>query len=361
MTTRPDHHEPLDDGERDLAALLRRAGPVDGPSPALDAKILAWALAAAAAGKPRRQGRLAWLGVPPALVTGMGVAAAAVLALGLVWQLRPQYGHSASEASPAAAGDEEVIIFAEPASSARAQANNPPPLPASAAADMAEAPSKASRVAEASAAAAAQAQAQANEARAKVADARAQQAEAEAAEADAAAHTALSGYAAAPSSSSENYAPQAFATQEAAEPAAEATTAAAPSAPAHKSHATYTTAARATAERRARPVAAAPVAAAPAAAAAPPPAAAPPAEDAATLDRIEVSGSRIRSESMDWSQVPVSADTHLPAAEWLERIRARRDGENLDDAKASLELFRRDYPRVRIPDDLRALLAADAR
>ena len=72
MTTAHDHHEPLDDEqlspeERDLAARLGRIDPFDVPSPALDAKILAAAHAAAVTRTPSRR-RLAWLGVPPALV-----------------------------------------------------------------------------------------------------------------------------------------------------------------------------------------------------------------------------------------------------------------------------------------------------
>ena len=82
------------------------------------------------------------------------------------------------------------------------------------------------------------------------------------------------------------------------------------------------------------------------------------AEESATLDRVEVTGSRIRSdETIDWSQVPVSEDAHLAIADWLERIRARRDGDDEDGARASLGLFQREYPRVRLPDDLRELLA----
>lgn len=344
MTTRPDQHEPLDAEERDLAARLGRVGPFDGPSPALDARILAAAHAAAPSRKPRRHGRLAWLGLPPALVTGVGVAAAAVLALGLVWQLRPQYGGIATR--PEAGADEEVIIMAEPLGAARAPVANPPPLP-----DQPATPAPAARAGSnvASAASGAAAPAHANAASAKPAPAAdeagmlaAQAASSEAKrEADAAASAAVA---------DNGFVP---------EPAAQAAPA-----PARKSHATYTTAARATAERREQARAAAAAPAAPVAPAAPPaPAPAePPAEaEAAALDRIEVTGSRIRQTDVDWSQVPVSEDTHLPAAEWLARIRDRRDADDLDHARASLRLFRRDYPRTRLPDDLRALLATDAR
>ncbi|GAB3096532.1 hypothetical protein [Lysobacter terrae] len=347
MTTRPDHHEPLDAEERDLAARLRRAGPLDGPSPALDAKILAAAHAAAATHKPRRHGRLAWLGLPPALVTGVGVAAAAVLALGLVWQLRPQYGPAMQGDAAPASADEEVIIFAEPAATPRAQANNPPPLPAPPIPNAAS-EARASRIAEDDAAAA---QARANAAAsAKAAVDDRQKDEVEAA--------AVAQSTAQAAQAADTAAPEAFSYDETA--AAPPADAAAAAGLARKSHATYTTAARATAERRERERSMADMAPA-AAPAAPPMANAAPPVESTTLDRIEVTGSRIKRGDVDWSQVPVSEDKRLPAAEWLERIRTRRDEDDLDNARASLKLFRRDYPRIRIPDDLRALLATDAK
>jgi len=116
--------------------------------------------------------------------------------------------------------------------------------------------------------------------------------------------------------------------------------------------ATYTTAARAAAERRER-------SAAQKASAATATATATASEDeGTTLDRIEVTGSRIRADlDVDWSQVPVNDDTRLPSIEWLERIRARRDAGAADSARASLKQFQREYPRIRLPEDLRALLA----
>ena len=347
MTT-PDHHDPLhaaplSDEERDLAVRLGRLGPLDGPSPALDAKILAAAHAAAVAHKPRRHRRFAWLGIPPALVTGVGVAAAAVLALGLVWQLRPQPGAIATRGE-ADAGD-ELIIMAEP-SAARAPAANPPPVPAS------SAPAAASVERARSAA--------------RVADAAASTASAKAtalSEADAAAEAgALAEQRAVPaeekreaSAAGANASPQAFAVEPSAAPPP-------PPAPepeaasTRRSHETYTTAGRVTAERHGRNIN---MAAAPAAAAAP--ASAADEEGSTTLDRVEVTGSRITQSDVDWSQIPVRDDTQLATAEWLERIRARRDGDDLDNARASLKLFKRQYPRVRVPDDLRALLVTDAK
>ncbi|MFC5577628.1 hypothetical protein ACFPOA_06345 [Lysobacter niabensis] len=337
MTTAPDHHEPLDDEERALAARLGRIGPFDGPPPALDARILAAAHAAAVTRTPGR--RLAWLGVPPALVTGMGVAAAAVLALGLVWQLRPQPGLVTTQGE--ADTGEEIILIAEPVGAAKAPAVNPPPLPDDAPAapagqvqrtvppatpapmsqDSAKtvaAPTPAAMADEASALAA------------QSASAAEEKREAEQPARDAASE---SGFVAEPSAAS---------------------------APARKSHATYTTAARALAEQRARAASnvAPPPATAPLVAETAPASAAASAEAGTTLDRIEVTGSRIRADQYsDWSQVPVSDDTHLAAAEWLERVRARRDGDDIDNARASLLLFQREYPRVRLPDDLRELLA----
>src|SRR5688572_17924792 len=123
-----DPRDPLDADERELAGRLSRLGPLDGPSPALDAKILAAAHAAAAPRRtPGRRGWLAWVGVPPAAITGMGVAAACVLALGVVWQMRPRVAMvpAADESS------EEVFIAAEPAGT-RAQVVNPPPFEAAA-------------------------------------------------------------------------------------------------------------------------------------------------------------------------------------------------------------------------------------
>jgi len=112
--------------------------------------------------------------------------------------------------------------------------------------------------------------------------------------------------------------------------------------------ATYTTAARAAAERRERSAAQKASAATATASE----------DEGTTLDRIEVTGSRIRADlDVDWSQVPVNDDTHLPSIEWLERIRARRDAGAADSARASLKQFQREYPRIRLPEDLRALLA----
>lgn len=72
---------PLDPEERALAQRLARLGPHGEPSPALDAKVLAAAHAAATA----RRHRTRW-------PLRLGVAASVALAVGLAWQLRPLPG-----------------------------------------------------------------------------------------------------------------------------------------------------------------------------------------------------------------------------------------------------------------------------
>ncbi|MFT3756679.1 MAG: hypothetical protein QM769_12210 [Pseudoxanthomonas sp.] len=78
MNMRP--FDPLDEEERALAALIAREGPHGEPSPALDAKILAAAHSAVAA-RPRR--------TAPRWPLLTGVAASALLAVGIAWQMRP--------------------------------------------------------------------------------------------------------------------------------------------------------------------------------------------------------------------------------------------------------------------------------
>ena len=345
MTAGHDHREPLDADERDLAARLARIGPLDGPSPSLDAKILAAAHAAAAMHKPgRRRHWLAWMGVPPALVTGVGVAAAAVLALGLVWQLRPRTGMLPAEDEATGVG-EEVFIIAEPSATARTPASNPPPFPAEPASPAQSAPG-ATAVADPQKAAA---------------RAQAEKSSAVPPSAEATAVEEAKVVATQPSQLAEREAAAAAVADTAAREEAGFVAAPPPTtaAPARKqSHASYTTAARATAERRERAPAAA--------ASAPQVQAADAEEDSATLDRIEVTGSRLKRSDIAGNHEPlakvsVNDDTRLETSEWLERIRARRDEGDLGGARESLRLFRREHPRVRIPDDLRALLADASR
>lgn len=90
MTMRPPPKEPIDDArldgdERELARIVH-ALPSGEPSPALDARILKAAVDAVA---PSAKNRLTWL-TSAGSAWGIGSAAAAVLAIGISWQvLRP--------------------------------------------------------------------------------------------------------------------------------------------------------------------------------------------------------------------------------------------------------------------------------
>lgn len=343
--------EPLTPEERAMADRLARLGPRDGPSPALDAKILAAAHAAVA---PRRNRRwLALTGVPATLVTGAGMAAVLALAVGVVWQLRP------SAPAPRAPRDEagdfgfvtaEVIERPEPA------AAPPPPADAPAPARALQAPAMARREAgpaRAEAIAAKEAPA------AAPAPAPGQSPEHFLDEAvDPATHSGQTTAAAAVRGDSMPYSP-APAPAPAAPPAAPAAAAvfaegeqrqrAAASAMQRK--ATANEAAKQVDENRElRSQAASAVAADSAAGTSADAMAAEDTASGATLDRIEVTGSRIGMADM-----PVRNDRELAPAQWLQRIRDRRDDGDLDGARQSLQQFRKSHPRVRLPDDLRAL------
>ena len=89
-TPRPPPREPLTPDEREMAARLARLGPHDGPSAALDARILAAAHAAAGRDTaPHRHRGRRILALPAGWLTGVGLAASLTLVLGVVWQLRP--------------------------------------------------------------------------------------------------------------------------------------------------------------------------------------------------------------------------------------------------------------------------------
>lgn len=63
-----------------------------------------------------------------------------------------------------------------------------------------------------------------------------------------------------------------------------------------------------------------------------------------------------RSAKTDPIATAVEADALLPRRRWIQRIRERRDAGDVDTARASLERYLQQYPEVRIPRDLRALL-----
>jgi hypothetical protein len=84
---------------------------------------------------------------------------------------------------------------------------------------------------------------------------------------------------------------------------------------------------------------------------------------AEALDRIEVTGSRIRQDDADAyrdqpfdEDPPASADSPEVRKAWLTRIRELVAAGELDAASASLREFRRRYPLTPLPDDLRPLI-----
>lgn len=60
--------------------------------------------------------------------------------------------------------------------------------------------------------------------------------------------------------------------------------------------------------------------------------------------------------SADTVQAEVDADARLPRRQWLQKIRERRDQDQRDLARASLERYIQQYPEARLPRDLRPLL-----
>lgn len=140
--------EPLDAEEAALAEQLARLGPHGEPSPRLDARILAAAHdAVSEQARPRRRSR--W-------PLGLGVAASALLAVGIAWQLRPTHespldrefaaadADAAASASVAAADASAGTGPASGDAAARQMAPPPPPLESVAAPLVTELPANAS-------------------------------------------------------------------------------------------------------------------------------------------------------------------------------------------------------------------------
>ncbi|BDU17207.1 hypothetical protein [Lysobacter auxotrophicus] len=329
--------EPLSPEERALADRLARLGPHDGPPPSLDAKILAAAHAAVAPPQRRRR----WLGlaaVPGSLITGAGMAAALVLVIGTVWQLRPadpapapvrSEGDGAYVSAQIIERERKVIAPAPPPpdASTRAKALNAPAASAPILAQRKAAPV-------APAAAAPVPEEASGDAMARVATVGPDEQPIVFHEtvADARSDDPFTAPAAAPA------APAAMQSYSDAEKSEAFELARARQ---QRSDEQAVSAKRLMAQPA--PVAASAVSAAPASA-----------EPQPTLDRIEVTGSRITPAEL-LAATPIAEDARLEPAAWLERIRERRDAGDADGARESLALFRRTHPRVRLPDDLRAL------
>ncbi|MGO4220824.1 hypothetical protein AB4Y64_03020 [Lysobacter sp. TAF61] len=344
--------EPLTPEERALADRLARLGPHDGPSPVLDAKILAAAHAAVA---PRRSGRwLALTGIPATLVTGAGMAAVLALAVGVVWQLRP------SAPAPKAPRDEsdfgfvtaEVIRRSEPPTTATAAAaatgNAPPPPPA-----QTGSPAAARAVNTAPMAPMAAKREAAPDARAPVQEGHFLD------EAVDPQHS----HPATAAARSDSYAPAVsapapapvFAPAPAPAPASAPVAEAAAESEYRQRAAAQSDAAQRKslmddAQARREQSAQAAAKAAGASVAADAAQASDTDATSGTLDRIEVTGSR-----MSVADLPVRNDRALEPEQWLQRIRDRRDAGDVSGARESLALLRKTHPRLSLPDDLRAL------
>lgn len=95
MTTKPPSTEPLDEQEHELARIVRALAGGEPPA-ALDARILKAAANATATQEPRR---MRWP-APPKMFWSLGSAAAAVLAVGIGWQMTRPMPHSLSIPAP---------------------------------------------------------------------------------------------------------------------------------------------------------------------------------------------------------------------------------------------------------------------
>ena len=340
MTPYP--HEPLSPAERELARLTARLPPQGEPSPALDARILAAAHAATTPTTARKT-RPRW---PMAL----GLAASVVFAVGIAWQLRPLQEQAAvlTEMPASAVPPPQAAPAADATPAAQAVPAATDALPAHSEPSPADAV-----VATAGPMTAAQPKTQPPQ--------RVQRARAVATAKQAVAQPAVQ-----PRQESDHYlapappappAPMAPAPAAMAAPtvlAAPAPTAGQPqpaaalaeaeATQAHQaSRAAGASSARLRAETDRRKAATAREAKL---------RDTPPTSGNATLERVEVSGSRLRTDL----QVPVSEDTQLPVHDWLERVRTRYGLGDAEAARQSLLLFVREHPRENVPDDLEPLL-----
>ena len=370
-------HEPLTPEERALAQSLSRLGPHGGPSPELDARILGAARAAVQAA-PARGGQ-----VPPTRrrwPLGMGVAASVLLAAGVAWQLRPSHEIPVASEMPAASAPADASLQEAPAMAAEVAdtaAPQTPPLaviaedvapPAAAKilpppppARIATAPGPARKNAEAAARQdaipkrspfallPAPASAPASEAPTREAGDAPRAFPADAASDSYAAPAAVAADVLGGAMREEEQLERAASAQQQEQRAryVEAQRdAAAKSEDSRTLDTIAVTGSRMRSrERQARTQEAAPVAAAP-----PPPP--PPAASAGSTQPTAARNALRRTDL----QAPVDQDTRLPPAEWLDRIRLRRDLGDDANALRSLQLFVQEHPFQRVPDDLRLLL-----
>lgn len=337
----PHGRDPLTSEERALAQRLSALGRHAGPSPALDARILASARAATTQRPPRRR-RTRW-------PVGVGIAASLAVAIGIAWQLRPlpqDQWIPASESVPVDPAATAPAPAAERASAPAtaaddvADAATPAPEPATprASSPSADPAPRARRATMPTPGAAAETQALTEQAQARDA---------------------------APLSEA---APVVFddpAPMDVAPPSPPA-----PPPPPPPPAAPTPTPVFVPSPRPATPPADAPSPAPSARAARAPAPASTRAQPAdRRLDAVVVSGTRIRRDDAsgeDASALPLdqSADDAPPASfttpesrdAWLQRIRELVQEGELDAARASLHEFRRRHPAHVLPEDLKVLL-----
>lgn len=352
--------DPLSPEERDLAERIARLGGVREPAPALDAMILAAARAAVAEDAKPAAASAAPSATPsdpkvtpirprrtvPRWPWGMGLAASVVLAAGIGWKLQGDGEGSSAEKSASAASavyhdeaTEAVMIEQAPA------ATPPPPPPLDTEADVG---TLARRVAQAPAEAPAK-PSPGGSTDAFVADAPM----ADAAVASAAPATPAAQQAAEPEISINRESKGVVDLSGTAVPRSEIASDRAVGA------AEYTRTPLDQRREQARPNRAAAAAEMPA----PPP---PPAPAASPRDRARSATNELGSSTGAVDKVseayddrpPVSADSPEFRQAWLQRIRAQlARGENAA-AVENLQSFRRRYPDVELPEDLRKLAAS---
>ncbi|MGH8026342.1 MAG: hypothetical protein ACREO0_06390, partial [Pseudoxanthomonas sp.] len=330
--------EPLTPEERELARLTGHLGPQGEPSTALDARILAAAHAALDRKQPSRR--------KPRWPVAMGLAASVIFAVGIAWQLRPlQQAPMAASEAPAVAS---AAIEHEPMAdgSAAAAAGSSPVPQANVAADMASADAAAApeQIEQAPPVPARTLAAPAPpppEFRARqprqVARPTTKASELSRRQARIAGNVSAGSPAPAPPAPP---APVAMAAAPA--PEADASLSFTPDPRERESHRDgYST--RAVAADSSAPsaggIAAKPQAEALAEAKAARAVTYSRQKENASLDRVEVTGSRLKRTDL---QVPVSDDAHLPVNEWLERVRTRYGLGDAGAAKQSLLLFVKD-------------------
>ncbi len=333
--------EPLTQEERELAQLIARTGPHGEPPTTLDAKILA-AAHAAVAGKPQRADKPRW---PVAI----GLAASMVLAVGIAWQLRPV--QPVATASSEAPGPVVAEMMTRTEADPPAEPAPPPPPHADAVAQDSAVASDVPMRAPAPPPPAAKSlppRAVLPPPRRAVRPPQAPPVQRQAQGGDR-----IRSLGAAPPPPAPP-APVMAAPESATEsPAAFAPgphdTAVAGSLSANDA-AGYSAARAASAKQSA---ARAETKASPALREQERSAQEPGTQDRPSLDRVEVTGSRLQRTDL---QVPISDDARLPVDEWLERVRTRYGLGDAEAAKRSLLLFVRDHPEEAVPGDLEPLL-----